>query len=146
MRACRTSAADRLGVAARRLEFGIGVRVGLDDRADVRRQLRVLLLAAPSAAGGEVLQAADPAPALVEPLLDGLTPPAEASFGLAGVAAAQFGGDLGLERAALISGEPPGPGTDQGIEAFDGAFHEGSQPGPRDGDRLIESLASSGAA
>jgi hypothetical protein len=57
---------------------------------------------------------------LVQPLLDGLTPPAEASLGLAGVAAAESDGDLGLERAALISGESPGPGTDQGVKEFDG--------------------------
>jgi hypothetical protein len=85
------------------------VGVGLDDRADVRRQLRVLLFAALPAARREVLQAADPVVALVQSLLDGLTPPAEAPLGLAGVAAAQFGGDLGQERAALVSGEPSGP-------------------------------------
>ncbi len=108
-----------------RLEFGVGVGVGLDDGADVGRQLRVLLLAALSAARREVLRAADPVVALLQSLRDGLTPPAEATFGLAGVAAAQFGGDLGLEGTALVSGEPSGPGPDQGVEARDGVFHEG---------------------
>ena len=87
-----------------------------------------------------------PVMALVQPLLDGLAPPSEASFGLAGVAAAQFDGDLGLEGAALVSGEASGPGADQGVEAFDGVFHEVSSAGMRDGDRWTESLASSGKA
>ena len=62
---------------------------------------------------------------LVESLLDGVAPPAEAAFGLAGVAAAQFGGDLGLEQAALVSGEPSGPRPDQGVEAFAGVVLHG---------------------
>ena len=83
--------------------------MGLDDGADVGGQSRVLVLAALPAARGEVLQAADAVMALVQPLLDGLAPPAEASLGLAGVAAAELGGDLGLERAALVSGERLAP-------------------------------------
>ena len=94
----------------------------------------------------EVLQAADPGVAFVQPLLDGLAPPAEASFGLAGIAAAELDGDLGLEGAALVSGEPAGPGADQCVEEFDGVFHEGGPAGMRDSDRLTESLASSGGA
>ena len=64
----------------------------------------------------------------LQPLLDGRTPPSEASLGLAGVAAAEPDGDLGLERAALISGESPGPGADQGVKEFDGVFHECCPP------------------
>src|SRR5512135_1648472 len=144
MRACRTSAADRFVYRRDDLSSGSACVWG----ATIARMSAANRgsFAALSAARREVLQASDPVVALVESLLDGLTPPAEASFGLAGVAAAQFGGDLGQERAALVSGEPSGPGTDQGIEAFDGVSHQGCPPGPRDGDRLIESLASSGRA
>ncbi len=56
--------------------------------------------------------------------LDSLASPSEAALGLAGVAAAQFGSDLGLERAALVSGEPPGSGADQCVEEYDRVFHE----------------------
>jgi hypothetical protein len=38
----------------------------------------------------------------MEPLVDRGAPPAEASFGQAGAAAAEFGGDFGLEESALI--------------------------------------------
>src|SRR3982750_4674982 len=99
----------QVGVSTGRLEFGVSVGVGFDDRADVRRKLRVLFFTSLSAACREVLQAADSVMTLVQSLRDGLTPPAEASFRVAGVAAAQFGGDLGLDRAALVSGEPSGP-------------------------------------
>ena len=67
---------------------------------------------------------------LVQSLLDRLASPAEAAFGLAGVAAAQFGGHLGLEQAALVSGQPSGPRPNQGVEAFDGVFHEGGPAVP----------------
>ena len=109
--------------------------MGLDDGADVGGQLRVLLFAALPASRGEVLQAAHPVTQLVQSLLDRLASPAEASFGLAGAAVAQFRGDLGLEQAALVSGQPSGPRTDQGVEALDGAFHDGSPPWCTDGDR-----------
>ncbi len=81
----------------------------LDDCADVGGQLRVLVFAALSAASREVFQAADPVMAFLQSLLDGLASPSEASFGLSGVAAAEFGGDLGLEGAASVSGEAAGP-------------------------------------
>ena len=125
----------QVGVPPRRLEFRVGVGVGLDDGADVGGQLRVLLLAALPAARGEVLQAADAVMALVQPLLDGLASPAEAAFGLAGVAAAQFRGDLGLEQAALVSGEPSGPRADQGVDVLDGVFHHS---GPARGETVTD--------
>jgi hypothetical protein len=110
IKACRTSAADsrQVGVATRRLEFRVGVGVGLDDGADVGRQLRVLLFAALPATRGEVLAAAHPVLPLMQSRLDGVASPAEASFGLAGDAAAQSGGHLGLEQAALMPCETSG--------------------------------------
>ena len=71
--------------------------VGLDDGADVGGQLRVHLFAALPAPRHEVLQTSDSGVALVQPLLDGLSPPSEASLGLSGITAAQLGSDLGLE-------------------------------------------------
>src|SRR5438046_561454 len=97
--------------------------MGLDDGADVGGQLRVLLLAALPAACGEVLPAAEPAVQLMQPRRHGVASPAEAAFGPAGIAAAECGGDLGLEEAALVSGEPPGGGADQGVAAFDVVAH-----------------------
>src|SRR3954470_19326073 len=97
--------------------------MGLDDGADVGGQSRVLVFAAPSAARREVLQAADPVLLLVQPLLDRVASPAEASLGLAGAAAAEHGSDLGLEQAALVSGEAPGPGPDQGVVLLNRVIH-----------------------
>ena len=116
-----------VGVAACRLQFGIGVGMRLDDRADVGGESGVLLLAALAALGGEVLPAAHPGAQLVEPLLDRIASPAEASFGQARATAAELGGDLGLEESALVSGEASGAGADQSIEAFTGFVH-GSGP------------------
>src|SRR5512135_352109 len=96
-----------------------------DDRPDVRRQLWVLLFAALSAPRGEVLPAAHPVLQFVQSRLDGVASPTEASFGLAGAAAAQFHGHFGLEQSALVSGEASGSGTNQGVEALDGVIHHG---------------------
>src|ERR1044072_6421262 len=52
----------QVGVPPRRLEFGIGIGMRLDDGAEVGGQLRVLLLSALPAACSEVLQAADAVP------------------------------------------------------------------------------------
>src|SRR3954447_13589627 len=87
-------------------EFRIGVGLGLDDGADVVGQSRVLPFARLSGSRGEFLQEADPVASLVQPLLDDLAPPTETPLGLAGAAAAQFGGDLGHVRSALASGQP----------------------------------------
>ena len=57
----------------------------LDDRTDIRSQLRVLLFAAQAASCGEVLQAANPLTRLVQSLQDRFASPPEASFGLTGV-------------------------------------------------------------
>src|SRR5512135_969180 len=110
-------------VPPRRLEFGIGVRVGFHDRADVGRQLWVLLFAASSASPGEVLPATHPVTKFVQSRLDGVASPAEASFGLAGATAAEFGGHLSQEQSALVSREASGPRPDQGVEALDRVFH-----------------------
>ena len=83
--------------------------VRLNNLANIGRQLRVLVFAPLSGACGEVFQASDPVVAFLQSLLDGLTSPSEASFGLASTALAEFGGDLGLERAALVSGKTLGP-------------------------------------
>ena len=56
-----------------------------------------------------MLQAANAVMAFLQAFLDGLASPSEAPFGLSCVAVAQFGGDLGLEAAALVSGEASGP-------------------------------------
>jgi hypothetical protein len=101
IKAWRTSAADRFVSRRRRLEFRIGVRLGFDDRGDVRRQWRVLRFAALAAARGEVPQAADRVTKRVPSRRDGVASPAEASFGVAGAAVAQFGGHLGQEQSTL---------------------------------------------
>ena len=110
--------------------------MGFHDRADVRRQLRVLVFAPPTASRGEVLQAAHPLMRLVQSLLDRLASPAEAPFGQSGTAAAQFRSHLGLEQAALVSGQSSRPRTKQGVEALDGPFHDGCPPRCRDSDSL----------
>ena len=97
--------------------------MGFHDRADVGRQLRVLVFAPPSASRGEVLQTAHPLMRLVQSLLDRVASPAEASFGQSGTAAAQFRSHLGLEQAALVSGQSSRPRTKQGVEVVCGAFH-----------------------
>jgi hypothetical protein len=101
------------------------VRLGFDDRGDVRRQWRVLRFAALAAARGEVPQAADRVTKRVPSRRDGVASPAEASFGVAGTAVAQFGGHLGQEQSTLKSGEPSGPRPNQGVEAFDGVLPKG---------------------
>src|SRR5512144_2932703 len=88
--------------------------MGLDDGADVGGQLWILLFAALPAACGEILQAADPMLEFVQSLVDRLASPAEASLSLAGAAAAQRRGHLGLEQATLVSGEASGSRPDQG--------------------------------
>src|SRR5205823_8946804 len=105
--------------------FRIGVGVGLDDGADVGRQLWILLFAALPAPCGEVLQAADAVLLLEEPLLDRRASPAEAVLSLSCVAAAQGRDDLGLEQAALVSGQTSGPRPNQGVVLLDGVFHHG---------------------
>src|SRR5215471_779493 len=112
--------------------------MGFDDGADVGGQLRVFLFAALPAARGEVLQAAQAVLPFVQSLLDRLTAPAEASLGVAGAAAAQRRGDLGLERAALVSGEASGPRTDQGVVLLNGVFHHG---GPARGETMTDQEA-----
>ena len=69
-----------------------------------------------------------PCSRLVQALLDGVPPPAEAAFGLAGAAVAQLGGDLGQEGTAAEAGQPPGAGTDQGVERFGGGVHHNDPP------------------
>src|SRR4051794_3674615 len=110
--------------------------MGLNDGADVGGESGVLLLAALPATRGEVLQATDAVMLLVESLLDRLASPAEAVLGLAGVAAAECRDDLGLERAALVSGEPSGPRPNQGVILLDGDFHHS---GPARGETVTNS-------
>src|SRR4051812_14471513 len=102
--------------------------MGLADGADVGGQSRVLVLDPSLAPGDEVFQAAEAGAALVQALLDGLTPPAEASLGQSGVAVAQLDGDLGLEGAASEAGQSPGSGADQGVgDGLSGKFSPGNQ-------------------
>ena len=118
----------QIRVPSRRLQLRIGVGMGLDDRTDVRSQLRVLLFAAQPASRGEVLQAAHRLTRLVQSLQDRFSSPPEASFGLTGAAFAEFPGHLGHEQPTLVSSQPSGSRTDQGVEALGGSFHDGSLP------------------
>src|SRR3982750_1769705 len=100
--------------------------MGFDDGADVGSQLRILLFTALPAARGEVLQAAQAVLQFVQTLLDRLAAPAEAALGLAGAAAAERRGHLGLEQAALVSGEASGPRSNQGVVWRGGVVHQNS--------------------
>src|SRR5262249_54363258 len=105
-----------------------GIGMGFHDGTNVSGELRILVLAAATPARGEVLQAPHPLVRLVESLGHRVAPPAEATFGLAGVAVAQFPGDLGDEAAATESGQPTGPRTDQGVIRFRGVVHQTGPP------------------
>ena len=129
-------------VTSRGLQLRIGVGVGLDDRTDVRSQLRVLLFAAQPASRDEILQTAHPLTSLVQSLQNRFSSPPEASFSLTGAAFTEFRGHLGHEHPTLVSGQPSGSRTDQGVEALGGSFHDGSPPWCTDGDRPGYSLAS----
>src|SRR5436305_1471360 len=107
--------------------------MGLDDGADVGGESWILLFAALPAARGEILQAAHPVLLLVQPLLDRLTSPAESALGLAGAAVAERRSDLGLEQAALISGQASGPRSDQGVILLRGDVH---RSGPARGETI----------
>src|SRR5271165_4031447 len=108
--------------------------MGLDDRTDVCSQLRVLLFAAQPTSRDEILKTAHPLTSLVQSLQNCFSSPPEASFGLTGAAFEEFRGHLGHEQPALVSGQPAGSRTDQGVEALDGPFHDGSPPRCRDSD------------
>src|SRR5271165_7449441 len=101
--------------------------MGLDDRTDVRSQLRILLFATQPTSRDEILETAHPLTSLVQSLQNRFSSPPEASFGLAGAAFTEFRGHLGHEQPALVSGQPSGSRTDQGVEALSGCFH-GSSP------------------
>src|SRR5512135_165234 len=107
--------------------------VGLDDGAEIGGQVWVLLLAALPAARGEVLQAPHAVLLFVQSLLDRLASLAEASLDSAGAATAERRGDLGLERAALVSGEASGPRPNQGVILLNGVVHDG---GPAQGETM----------
>jgi hypothetical protein len=108
--------------------------MGLDDHADVCSQLRVLLFTSQPTSRHEILQTAHPLTSLVQSLQDRFSSPPEASLGLAGAAITEFRGHLGHEQPALVSGQPSGSRTDQGVEALGGSFHDGSPPWCTDGD------------
>src|SRR5438128_1491676 len=97
--------------------------MGFHDRADVGRQLRVLVLAPPTASRGEVLQTPHPLMRLVQSLLDSVTSPAEASFGQSSTTRTQFRSYLSLEQAALVTGQSSRPRTKQGVVVVCGEFH-----------------------
>src|SRR4249920_379218 len=107
----------------------------VDKRTDVGGPLRILLFAALPAARDKVLQAAHPVLPFVQSLRDRLAPPAEASLGWAGAAAAQRRDHLGLEQAALGSGEVSGPRSDQVVILFHGVVHHS---GPAQGETMTE--------
>jgi hypothetical protein len=115
----------QVGVAALGLQFRVGLGVWLDEVADVLGALRLFLLPAGPATSGEVLDTADALPAFVQALADGVAPLAEAPFRLAGVAAAQLSGDLGLEQAALVPLEVSRRRADQLVVGFGSSGHQG---------------------
>src|SRR5208337_4131416 len=90
----------------------------------------------------EILETAYPLTCLVQSLQNGFSSPPEASFGLAGAAFTEFRGHLGHEQSALVSGQPSGSRTDQGVEALAGSFHDGSPPWCTDDDLQGRTLAS----
>ena len=110
-------------VPTRRLESRVRVGVKLHDRADVCRQLRVLVFAPPTTARDEVFQTTHPFVRLVQPLLDRVAGPTEASFGQSGAAVAQLCGHLSLKQAALVTGQSSRPRTKQGVVVVHGAVH-----------------------
>src|SRR5271157_4373556 len=116
--------------------------MGLDDRTDVRSQLRVPLFATQPTSRNEILETAHPLTSLVQSLQNRVSSPPEASFCLAGAASTEFRGHLGHVQPALVSGQPSGSRTDQGVEALGGSFHDCSPPWCIDGDRLGYGLAS----
>src|SRR5208283_282104 len=132
----------QIRVPSRRLQFRIGEGMEINDRTDIRGQLRVLLFAAQPASRGEVLAAAHRLTRLVQSLQDRFSSPPEASFSLTGAALAKFPGHLGNEQPTLVSSQPSGSRADQGVEALGGSFHDGSLPWCRDSDRYGRSLAS----
>src|SRR5262249_22172713 len=115
----------QVGVTAFRLEFWIGMRVRLDDGTNVLRPSGVFLFPARSATSGKVLHAADALPQLLQALADGLASPAEAAFGLAGIAVAQGKCNFSQEEAALVAAQPPGCGLQHGVVTLAESFHDG---------------------
>jgi hypothetical protein len=80
--------ARRSLVIGTRLDAGIGIGVALNELPDVGGQALVLVLDSSPAPRDEVFHAAEPGASLMRPRLDGLSPPTEAAFGLAGIAVA----------------------------------------------------------
>src|SRR5512135_2009334 len=133
MRACRTSAADRLVYRRDDLSSGSAWVWGSTMARRSAARCGSLLLAALPAARGEVLQAPHAVLLFVQSLLDRLASPAEASLDSAGAATAERRGHLGLERAALVSGEASGPRPNQGVILLNGVVHHG---GPAQGETM----------
>src|SRR4051812_1567628 len=131
----------QVGVAPGGLQLGIGLGVRLDHGADVGGQLRVFDFATDGAFGGEVLDTAEAGAGLVQALLDAVTTPAEASLGGTGAAPTKGAGDLGLERAALVSLEPLGGRANQAVVLRAGMVHRG-YPSMRWSDTLYKNPAS----
>jgi len=65
---------------------GLRLAVGVHDAADVRQQLRVLLFALGLAPLGQIIDANDARPHLLESEFDRPTPPTKHLFGRAGLA------------------------------------------------------------
>jgi hypothetical protein len=116
-------AGGQVGVPACGLHLGVSLGARLDDAADVSGELGIFDLRGSLAAGGEVFDTADAPAGLVQARGDRRPPPAEAAFSVAWVAAAQFGGDLGLEESALLALEGACRTTDQLLERLGGSGH-----------------------
>ncbi len=112
----------QVAVAARRLQFRVGLGVGLDDGPDVCRQLRVLLLAARVAAAGK-FPAADTRSAVRASPWRRCGVPSRSVVRPGGVAVTEGQADLGLEESALMPGQPLGPEAEQFVARVRGVVH-----------------------
>src|SRR4051812_41472152 len=133
IKASRSSAADRFMYRRADLSSGSAYVWGSTMARRSAASCGSFSFATDPAARREVLQAADPVTLLIQSLLDRVASPSEAALALPGGAAAQRRDHLGLERAALVSGEPSGPRANQGVVLLDGIFHHG---GPARGEMV----------
>jgi hypothetical protein len=93
------------GVREGALEFGIGLRVWIDETADVVLQFRMEFLSGGSSTGLEILDAADAGAEFVESSVDGIASPAEGGLGESRGTSTVGVGHLGLEASSFVSGE-----------------------------------------
>ena len=93
------------GVGQRGLEFGVGLRLRVNDFADLVGEFGAGLLGLVTASVGEGVEAADAAAEFVEAGVDGVAAPPERGLGQAGGAGAVGVGHLGLIPPPLGTGQ-----------------------------------------